>query len=75
MVNSTADLIASHLATGARLMAREKQIIAELKKKGVDAKEAERMLAHASAQSRMNGWQSGKKATRHRLDATASPLA
>jgi hypothetical protein len=49
MVESTADLIASHLATGARLMAREKQIIAELKEKGVDANEAKRTLAQISA--------------------------
>jgi chorismate mutase len=49
MVESTAELIASHLATGARLMAREKQIIAELKKNGVDPREAERTLAQISA--------------------------
>ena len=49
MVESTADLIASHIASGARLMAREKQIIAELKEKGVDAREAERTLAQISA--------------------------
>ena len=49
MVESTADLIASHVATGARLMAREKQIIAELKERGVDATEAERTLAQLSA--------------------------
>jgi len=45
MVESTLDLISSHVATGARLMARQKQIIAELKAKGVDAREAERTLA------------------------------
>jgi len=49
MVESTADLIASHIASGARLMAREKQIIAELKERGVDAREAERTLAQLSA--------------------------
>ena len=48
MVESTADLISNHVATGARLMAREKQIIAELKEKGVDAREAERTLAQIS---------------------------
>jgi soluble P-type ATPase len=49
MVESTAQLISSHIATGARLMAREKQIIAELKERGVDASEAERTLAQLSA--------------------------
>jgi hypothetical protein len=49
MVESAADLIASHIATGARLMVREKQIIAELKAKGVDPKQAERTLAQISA--------------------------
>jgi hypothetical protein len=49
MVESTLDLISSHVATGARLMARQKQIIAELKAKGVDAREAERTLAQVSA--------------------------
>jgi hypothetical protein len=48
MVESTADLIASHVATGARLMARQKEIISELKKRGVDATEAERTLAQLS---------------------------
>jgi hypothetical protein len=49
MVESTLDLISSHVATGARLMVRQKQIIAELKAKGVDAREAERTLAQVSA--------------------------
>jgi hypothetical protein len=49
MVESTADLIASHIATGARLIAREKHIIAELNERGVDPKEAERTLAQISA--------------------------
>jgi hypothetical protein len=49
MVESTADLIASHVATGARLMARQKEIIAELNERGVDATEAERTLAQLSA--------------------------
>jgi hypothetical protein len=49
MVESTADLIASHVATGARLMARQKEIIAELKERGIDATEAEHTLAQLSA--------------------------
>ena len=49
MVESTLDLISNHVATGARLMVRQKQIIAELKAKGVDAREAERTLAQVSA--------------------------
>ena len=49
MVKSTLDLVSSHVASGARLMARQKQIIAELKERGVDAKEAERTLAQLSA--------------------------
>ena len=49
MVESTLDLVSSHVASGARLMARQKQIIAELKEKGVDAREAERTLAQISA--------------------------
>ena len=49
MVESTLDLVSSHVASGARLMARQKQIIAELKERGVDAKEAERTLAQLSA--------------------------
>jgi hypothetical protein len=43
------DLVSSHVASGARLMARQKQIIAELKERGVDAREAERTLAQLSA--------------------------
>jgi hypothetical protein len=49
MAESTLDLVSSHVASGARLMARQKQIIAELKERGVDAKEAERTLAQLSA--------------------------
>jgi len=49
MMESTLDLISSHVATGARLMAREKQIIAELKERGADTSEAERTLAQLSA--------------------------
>jgi hypothetical protein len=49
MVESTQDLISSHVATGARLMARQKQIIAELKERGVDPSEAQRTLAQISA--------------------------
>jgi hypothetical protein len=49
MAESTLDLISSHVASGARLMARQKQIVAELKAKGVDIDEAERTLATLSA--------------------------
>ena len=49
MEESTQELIRSHVASGARLMAREKQIIAELRARGVDASEAERTLAMLSA--------------------------
>jgi hypothetical protein len=49
MEESTLDLVSSHVASGARLMARQKQIIAELKERGVDAREAERTLAQLSA--------------------------
>ena len=49
MVESTLDLVSSHVASGARLIARQKQIIAELKERGVDAREAERTLAQLSA--------------------------
>ena len=49
MVESTLDLVSSHVASGARLMARQKQIISELKERGVDAREAERTLAQLSA--------------------------
>ena len=48
MAESTLDLISSHVS-GARLMARQKQIIAELKAKGADIDEAERTLAMLSA--------------------------
>jgi hypothetical protein len=48
MAESTQELIRSHVASGARLIAREKQIIAELKARGVDASEAERTLAMLS---------------------------
>jgi hypothetical protein len=68
MVESTADLIANHVATGARLMARQKDIIAELKKRGVDATEAQRTLAQLSACLRVLEdqwlaiWKKGNKA-------------
>ena len=48
-METTAHLIRDHLATGARLMARQKEIIAELKERGVDPTEAERTLAQISA--------------------------
>jgi hypothetical protein len=48
-MESTAHLIHDHVASGARLMARQKEIIAELKDRGVDATEAERTLAQLSA--------------------------
>jgi len=49
MEETTRELIGTHVASGARLMARQKQIIAELKERGVDATEAERTLAMLSA--------------------------
>jgi len=49
MAESTAHLIRDQVATGARLMARQKEIIAELKERGVDPTEAERTLAQVSA--------------------------
>jgi hypothetical protein len=49
MMETTADLIRDHVATGGRLMARQKQIVGELKAKGLDAHEAERTLAQLSA--------------------------
>jgi len=49
MEETTRELIGNHVASGARLMARQKQIIAELKERGVDATEAERTLAMLSA--------------------------
>ena len=62
MTSSTLELISSHVASGARLMARQKQIIAEMKDKGVDPAEAERTLAMLSLDayeySRINGWHS-----------------
>jgi len=48
-VESTAHLIRDHVASGGRLIARQKEIIAELKGRGVDATEAERTLAQLSA--------------------------
>jgi hypothetical protein len=45
MVETTLELISSHVASGARLMARQKQIIAELEGEGV------LILAKPSAQS------------------------
>jgi len=44
MTETTLELISTHVASGARLMARQKQIIAELKEKGADIGEAERTL-------------------------------
>jgi hypothetical protein len=49
MEETTRELIGTHVASGARLMARQKQIIAELKERGVDATEAERTLGMLSA--------------------------
>jgi hypothetical protein len=49
MTHSTLELVRNHVATGAALMARQKQIIAELKQRGVNASEAERTLAQLSA--------------------------
>jgi hypothetical protein len=49
MEDTTRELIGNHVASGARLMARQKQIIADLKARGVDATEAERMLAMLSS--------------------------
>ena len=49
MKKSTLELISSHVASGAALMAREKQIIAELKASGIDSTEAERTLAKLSS--------------------------
>jgi hypothetical protein len=48
-VESTAHLIRDHVASGGRLIARQKEIIADLKERGVDATEAERTLAQLSA--------------------------
>jgi soluble P-type ATPase len=48
-VESTARLIRDHVASGGRLIARQKEIIADLKERGVDATEAERTLAQLSA--------------------------
>jgi hypothetical protein len=49
MEETTRELIGTHVASGARLMARQKQIIDELKERGVDATEAERTLGMLSA--------------------------
>jgi hypothetical protein len=49
MVETTLELISSHVTSGARLMARQKQIIAELNAKSGDIGEAERTLAQLSA--------------------------
>jgi hypothetical protein len=49
MEDTTRELIGNHVASGARLMARQKQIIADLKARGVDATEAERTLAMLSS--------------------------
>jgi hypothetical protein len=48
-VESTAHLIRDHVASGGRLIARQKEIITDLKERGVDATEAERTLAQLSA--------------------------
>jgi hypothetical protein len=58
MVETTAHLIRDHVATGGRLMARQKEIIAEMKERGLDAREAERTLAQLSACLRVleNQW-------------------
>jgi hypothetical protein len=45
MAETALELVSSHVASGARLMARQKHIIAELKEKGLDAKEAEKTLS------------------------------
>jgi hypothetical protein len=57
-MESTTHLIRDHVASGARLMARQKEIIAELKERGVDATEAERTLTQLSACLRVleNQW-------------------
>jgi hypothetical protein len=44
MADSTVELLRNHVASGARLMARQKQVIAELKANGADAHRAERAL-------------------------------
>ena len=49
MEETALELISGHVASGGRLMARQKQIIAELKEEGVNAGEAERTLAQLSA--------------------------
>ena len=58
MAETTIDLISSHVASGGRLMARQKQIIAELKASGVDAREAQRTMQMLSACLRVfeNQW-------------------
>ena len=49
MEKSTLKLISRHVASGAALMAREKQIIAELKASGVDSTDVEQTLAQLSS--------------------------
>jgi soluble P-type ATPase len=49
IVETTAHLIRDHIASGGRLMARQKEIIAELKERDLDPAEAERTLAQLSA--------------------------
>ena len=58
MTETTLELISTHVASGARLMARQKQVIAELKEKGADIGEAERTLDQLSACLRVfeNQW-------------------
>jgi hypothetical protein len=64
MAESTLDLISSHVASGARLMARQKQIIAELKAKGADINDARSPCSPpAYGISKNNGWQSWKNRT------------
>jgi soluble P-type ATPase len=49
IVETTAHLIRDHIASGGRLMARQKEIITELKERDLDPAEAERTLAQLSA--------------------------
>jgi hypothetical protein len=58
MARTTARLLRDHIASGARLMARQKVIIAELKESGVDASDVERALAQLSTCLRVfeNQW-------------------
>jgi hypothetical protein len=48
MAETALELVSSHVASGARLMARQKHIIAELKEKGLDVREAEKTLSMLS---------------------------